>query len=202
VNSHPVGTRYSYTTCSYRDSFSRIETYDSGLLEELRGLTLRITLPEVSAGKQQQRASCAPPHTTSHPAREYPTLGSATPHYWRIDQHGNFARNGTPAGPVWDMVTSWYDDFGVTLVVQKPSPASFSAAETTSSWLACCHEVAVNSTDICVGDFWAMPDRQIYMSPGGTFSRPYGEARYVLSTPVQTVQTTAPSKTFSQLLAG
>ena len=46
----------------------------------------------------------------------------------------------------------------------------------------CVHEVAINATDVCVGDFWATAERAAYMAPHATFSQQLTDAKFYLAT--------------------
>jgi hypothetical protein len=35
------------------------------------------------------------------------------------------------------------------------------------SWWGCVHEIAINNTDVCIGDFWVTNERAAYMAGGG-----------------------------------
>ena len=44
------------------------------------------------------------------------------------------------------------------------------------------HELAINVTDICIGDFWVTAERRAYMAPQATFAAPVADAKFFFIT--------------------
>ena len=58
------------------------------------------------------------------------------------------------------------------------------ASASGSSWAGCVYEVAINATDLCLGDFWVTPLRRATLTGWGhgTFSVPFASASFHLLT--------------------
>ena len=123
---------YSYETCGNVDSFTYAEGVESYLSEvSMRG-KLRISIP----GDEPPYLTTAQPNATD----------------W---VHGTARRDGSVVRFVDRVLT----DLGMEWVVVPISAAS-RAFSPDSSFTACVHDVALNSTDICVGSVWPFEHRR------------------------------------------
>lgn len=142
--------RYSYETCGNRDLYSS----NPDPFSNLHGVSLRVTAPDVS---------------------------SPTPHFWRENADGTInATGGVWRGPAWDMIVQIASGNNMTL-----RPQHLSAESTTnidmggSTWWGCLHELTINATDLCVGDFWVYPERRAFLAPYATYTVPFAAADFV-----------------------
>ena len=65
--------------------------------------------------------------------------------------------NTSKDGAIIRMLASLLDEYGVDWYEVPISSISYSL--TQDSYDACVHEILLNGTDICIGDFWVTPDR-------------------------------------------
>jgi hypothetical protein len=79
-------------------------------------------------------------------------------------------QGGTWQGPSWSFVQAMAEDLNYSLQVVPLTEESFVRNPMRNSWWACIHMVAINETDLCVGDFRATAGRSRYMSPGAGFT--------------------------------
>ena len=153
----PQALHFSYEACGYIDSYG-VDDATLRIREQMRNLTVRVTAPEVA---------------------------NPTPMFWRVN-----ATSGEldPRGELYEgalppFLTFLEKNYGVNLKLQRLSPEAIARGSATgNTWWGCVHEVAVEATDMCLGDFWATPSRTTYMAPHGAFTAPFDKADYVLLT--------------------
>lgn len=69
-----------------------------------------------------------------------------------------------PEGPAWDLMRALASRGGFTIKLQLITNTSIIAANRSmDEWWGCVHEIAINNTDVCVGDFWVSGERAAYM---------------------------------------
>ena len=86
-----------------------------------------------------------------------------------------------PVGPSWDILhqVAALGDFKLKL--QPITNTSIVAANRSmDTWWGCINDIAVNHTDLCVGDFWVTKERSAYLSSHGTFTIPYSSSSFYL----------------------
>jgi len=88
----------------------------------------------------------------------------------------------TPQGPTWDFIQFLANKANMSIDLRIISMDSIDNTGREDNWWGCVHEVAVNTTDLCIGDFWATPSRRAYMAPMGTFSTPIGSSNFYFVT--------------------
>ena len=71
----------------------------------------------------------------------------------------NTASNGQRVGSFVDLVNTVLKDYGIEPSITPMSEESLGKFD--ESWSACVHDVALNRTDLCVGNFWATSERRL-----------------------------------------
>lgn len=79
------------------------------------------------------------------------------------------------------LVQRMFVEANYTPVVVPLTANAVRNAPVPHTWWACVHMITINQTDICVGDFWATPQRRAYMLPYGAFTTPVAETSMVRS---------------------
>ena len=130
----------------------------------LRNLTLRVTAPEIA---------------------------NPTPAFWREDASGTVVKDGEVwRGPAWQMISALSDTYGFTIQRQRLSQNSIDNSGISNTWYGCVQAIAINETDLCIGDFWAQQDRRAIMAPYGSFTTPFDYAELLLVVPSSAEQPT------------
>lgn len=134
--------RYSYETCG------NLNSYDPGKFQAVLEAQdrLRVSFPGASGSGYTIR-------------RDEGYSGFSVNNGTRREL-SNSGRHGS----VVDFFEAMMKDYGITRFEIVEVSASSAAKFPKSSFSACTHEVALGTTDVCIGNFWPTPERRIMAS--------------------------------------